>query len=239
MNIIDSSKSLLENIYFISGPILAILGLLIFYQIKIAKHTVNLMEKQVNEAKKHLKIISKRDAALLATKQIEVFIEKLIPLENELIDKMKSIDYPVFKDKIKNFTLGEFVEWDKDYLKEFTNKIEKLEFMDLSLINSLEGFATYFTKGIADEEIAFSSIGNSYTYVIERLYPQISIYGDNKNYKNLIELYWIWKNRLEKSELEVQLQKKQELIKEELKQFESKLDDVNKKSKVIKPIGDD
>lgn len=241
MEIIDHNKSLLENIYLISGPILAILGCLIFYQIKLAKKSIELADQQIMEAKKYLRTISKREAAALAAKQVEIFMEKIIPMGNQIYNKKEEIDFPKFNGEIKNFTNDELKEWDKDFTRSFSEKMLKLDLLDIQLINFLEGFATYFTKGIADEEIAFSSVGRAYCNYVESYYPQISITrgsnNPNKHYNNLIELYKIWNSRLDKFKIEDELKKKQQKIKEELKDFENIKQQASKKEITIKPLG--
>ena len=237
MEIIDHSKSLLENIYFLSGPILAILGCLIFYQIRLAKKSIGLADQQIKEAKIYLRTISKREAAALAAKQVEVFVEKIIPMGNQLYEKKKEIDYPKFSGEIKNFTNDEIKDWDKDFTSCFNEKMLKLDFLDIQLTNTLEGFATYFTKGIADEEIAFSSIGSTYCRYVETNYPQISILrgcnNPNKYYNNLIELYIICNSRLDQYKIE----KKQQKIREDINDIEKIKQQPSKKDKIIKPLG--
>lgn len=73
----------------------------------------------------------------------------------------------------------------------------------------MEAFATYFTKGVADEEIAFSSIGRTYCYSVENYFFEIAdcrSLDDEHSFQNIIDLYKIWKERLKK----IQLTKEQE-----------------------------
>ena len=241
MEIIDTSKSVLENLYFISGPVLAGLGFFIFYQVKLAKRSIVLADQQLKDAKNYLRTISKREAATISAKQIDVFIEKIFPLADKLSAKRKEVDFPKFEGEILNFTNNEVFEWDVEYRERFLEKISSVDNLDLKLINSLEAFSTYFTKGIADEEIAFSSIGRAYCRQVENNYPLIAFLRGNdqphKYYNNLIELYRIWKSRLEKFQIEVELEKRQENIKEEIIELERIKEKVSKTTKTIKPVG--
>jgi hypothetical protein len=241
MEIIDTSKSLIENLYFLSGPVLASLGFFILYQIKLAKKSIMLADQQLKEAKNYLRTISKREAATMSAKQIEAFIEITIPIGNELDSKRKEVDFPKFEGKIINFTNDEVFSWDIAFTKSYFEKMPSLDNIDLKLINSLEAFATYFTKGIADEEIAFSSIGRVYCGYVETYYPIISLLRGSKQpqkyYNNLIELYRIWKSRFEKFQIEVELEKSKEKIKEEIIEFERIKEKASKTTKTIKPVG--
>jgi len=47
--IFADNKSLLENLYLLSGPIIAILGFIIFIQIKLSKKSIKIAEKQLED----------------------------------------------------------------------------------------------------------------------------------------------------------------------------------------------
>lgn len=227
MNFFDDTKSIIENLYFISGPLLFLMSLIAIRQLKIAKDNI--------------RTNSKREAALISAKEVDVFLEKIIPLGDSIFMKKEAVKFPEFKGVIKNFTNDEFVDWDKEYTNVFFEKLDSLENLDLKFINLLEGFATYFTKGIADEEIAFSSVGKIYCRYVETYYPHITMLrgqnNPNKYYNNLIELYKLWKERLDKFQIEIDLLKKQDKIKEDIQNVEKIKKGVSKKSKVIKPLG--
>jgi hypothetical protein len=115
---------------------------------------------------------------------------------------------------------------DNKYL-EIVNKRFQFTLDALDILNAMEAFAIYFTKGVADEEIAYSSIGRTYCFVVKKLYFDIaySLEDDNdKSFNNLIELYTIWSNRL-----------KSEKLSKEKEKLLSELDCL--KMKNIKPIG--
>ena len=88
MQIIDFNKSILENIYFFSGPVLAILGFYIMKQIKIAKDNLEISKQILIETQKNLQITSIRDSIKLASEQIKFYIEEI---EQQYNDSYKTL----------------------------------------------------------------------------------------------------------------------------------------------------
>lgn len=213
MTYIDTSKSVLENLYYLSGILILISIVIGIFQLSIAKTTLN--------------INSQREAANLAVKQIDIYMTQIIPLQNNLykVEKEKSVD------KIK-MEIG-------DFKAEFLiNKIGGVEYMELlkkrmalstevlSVLNIMEAFSVYFVKGVADEEIAFSSIGTTFINSVENLYFDISScnYEKSENFQNLIKLYELWNKKKELNNL----QKDRNIIMEQIRKLNPA---------TIKPIG--
>lgn len=86
------------------------------------------------------------------------------------------------------------------------------EFQDIlcSTLNKLEYFCMYFNAGIADEEIVYQSLHQSFLEMVKVVYFRIAILnksGKDKYYTNIIELYNKWTKRymeLEEKEIESQ-----------------------------------
>lgn len=242
MEIFDNTKSLVENLYLLSGPIIAIIGSFVIYQLYLAKKAIKLSENQLTQAKNYLKTISKREAASIAAKRVEFFIAKIIPLGNKIHEEKEKSDIVVFKGKVKDFNQSEFGDWTKEYQKFFFDLIDNNRILlGLDLINYLEGFAVYFTKGIGDEKIAFSSIGSQFCDYVETYYPSISFIrtdnNPNKSYDNLVELYEIWSKRLKKFESEELIKMKEKMIQEEQERLKSMKDEIPDGLIDKKPIG--
>ena len=197
MEIIDTTKSLIENLYYLSGT--AILT------------TIIIGLRQLVLTKRTFQISSQRAAADLAARQIEIYFDKIIPLQNnvfrlELEKELKRVE----------IEMGEFHQ---DYLKE---KIGKEEFDKqfnnrlpigleiLKMANAMEAFSVYFVKGVADEEIAYSSVGRTFCSTVESYYFDIASSlekDDNKYWCNMIELYYTWSKRLKSEKLTVEKEK--------------------------------
>lgn len=190
MEFFDTTKSIIENVYLLSGPVLAILGGVAIMQLRLTK--------------KAMITNSQREAANLAASQISTYNNQIIPL----IDKLYLFERENKLNKIK-IEIGEF---NRDYLikivgkKEF-NKLNKERIINgthfLRVVNSLEAFATYFTKGVADEDIAFSAVGRTFCFSIESMFFDIAscLETNDNSFQNIIELYQIWNDRLVKQKL--------------------------------------
>lgn len=78
-----------------------------------------------------------------------------------------------------------------------------------TLLNNMEYFAMYFTHNIADESVVYQSLYPTYIDMCRTLYYDISIVSDigaPKLYRNLIELYTIWLERVNETQCNIQNQ---------------------------------
>lgn len=74
------------------------------------------------------------------------------------------------------------------------------------LFNAVEGFAIFFVRGVADEELVFPSLGMTYCNAIESLSPYIALTRKKvDSYCDVIELYGLWRTRAKKLGLVGQL----------------------------------
>lgn len=241
MELIDTSKSILENIYLISGPIIAILGLFIINQIILAKKLLTIAKKQLEESQKQMTINSQRHAATLSADLVKKYIDEIIASEDRLYFEMKKANIPdLIKMEIKNFTNDEIVKLSKKSFESFIKRPVKIHHLELKIVNKLEAFSVYFIKGIADEKVAFSSIGKEFCKSVEEYYPHIALLrgskNPNKSYRNLIELYKCWKERLDSFKIDFE----REEISKEIEKKITKLEAMQNKAHnyhEIKPIG--
>jgi hypothetical protein len=193
----ENFKEFLEIIYFISGPILVIIAYLALGQIKVAK-------EQIEEQKNASKINSKRDALKLTSEQITHSGAFIIPLQNAL-------NVSINKNNIKYF--------DESSVEILGNKIkvtpckregefEKLSYVGsefTAVMNAMEGFAVFFSSGVADEKIAFYSLSETYCNQIKLLLPLlVPIRAGEKKLTACMHLFTIWNSRLEAEKLEMQ-----------------------------------
>lgn len=237
MDFFDSTKSIVENLYLLSGPLLVILGLFIFRQIQIAREHIIIAKKQLIESQEQLKINSQRLATSIAAEKVKEYLNEIIPLKNKLFDLSIKLNYPLFENGIGDFTHKDIERWDKEFLKAYVDRPDEISDLELEIINRLEALAIYFIKGIADESIAFTSIGASFCDIYA-IYPVLTVFRGNKNinkyYDNLITLYDCWSKRLESYKLEFE-------SKEISKDLERKLENLKKKRSEIttptSPIG--
>jgi len=189
-----------EIMYFITGgPILTIIAGFALYQIKV-------MKEQIKKDDEILKINSKRESIRLAAEQINYYLSDI----REEIDKLEKIlmkndlwymfdENYVEREFRDDYILLDFGNDLKDEIYHETLENGKLSSKIKELNFKLELFSTYFTSGIADEKLAYNSIGELFIYTVNRLLPYIIIHDDSRKmeiYRNVIELYILWKNRI-------------------------------------------
>ncbi|MFG0872201.1 hypothetical protein ACF8QD_00580 [Aeromonas media] len=212
-------KVWLDVAYLLSGPVIAVIAYLALGQIRIAK-------AQIEEQRNALRVTSKRDALKLTSEQVTLYCDKIIPLQNVFYKKMRDEGVDVFdkfgvefdSESIKLIPPGEQV--DIEVLGKFVT-----EFVNVA--NAMESFSTYFMSGVADEEVAYLSLGSTFCSTMKTLAPLlIPMSNDERRFAACLSLYQIWGMRRENEALQ-----KQKL------EIESKLNSKQKMS--IRVMGDE
>jgi hypothetical protein len=210
---IESLKTFLEIVNWISGILIAVFAYLGLQQLKIAKDSIT--------------ISSKRDAYKITADKVGAFADHIIPLINDLNEKVE-------KKKITFFSETE-IKIEEKRIRVKTPKGEKhaKDLVSISkelscLFNALEGFAIYFTSGVASEELAFTTVGIVYCESVKTYLPAIIISSENnKYYKHLLGLFFRWNKRISKMNLMNVLKSQKEI--------QQQLEKINDTS--ITPIG--
>ena len=194
-----------------------------------------------------------RESALLTAQQVDSFSD-LIKKYDAVVQSPEyiKIKYP---STIKEFSSDEFFDQDEKWVGAFLSTDRELKINCTSIINRLEAISVYFIEGIADENLAYSSIGRTFCECVELLYPFYLISRVEKEfnqYEKTIKLYNIWKERskdlilqIENQELEKYINSKKLLVKNQelenkMKEIENKLHELKKKvkpNKKIYPLG--
>jgi hypothetical protein len=217
-------KEIIEYMYYLGGAAIAIIGFLGLKQLKIGL-------EQIKLSKMDIEIRSKREAALIAINQTEIYCNEIIPAHDDLFLTWDKYGIPIYSTDKATFDPDDnsYIGFIKQLRKARSSLGEELvvEILksELYLCNKLEAIATYFVTGIADEEIAFISIGRTYCKHVEEFSFTISkLSSESGYYKNVRRLYEIWHTRLNQQKLEEESKR----ISEELKAI---------KPEYIKPIG--
>jgi len=209
---LSNLRTLLELISFISAPALVIIAIIALKQISIAKSDVQ--------------VRSRREAASFAATQCQRYATEIIPLLDEWDVARKKKQIPEYLGEITDFCRDDLLRM-PEWATEWFSKNDGETNLCVNILNSLESFAIYFTKGVADEEIAFSSVGLTYCDSVRDLYPLIAVIrskAEPKHFEHIVVLYKLWSDRLEKYNL-----------KDQLDEVQSKLLSIEEQS--IKPIG--
>jgi hypothetical protein len=206
---IETVRTILEFVYFGSAPIIAIIAIIGLRQLKIAKETV--------------RISAKREAIALAATQCQVYGTTIIPLHNLLDDAIakngitifKEAEVVVEKDRAKvKFPKG---IWHGEQISKIAKELAEV-------LNSMESFSVYFISGVADEQVAFSTVGATFCFTVRKLLPVILLHVETGHFKNIFSLFLMWNARIERENL---LRQKGDL--------DTKLGQIN--NKYITPIG--
>lgn len=184
-------------------------------------------KQQLENDKNILRINSKRESIKLATEQCDNYMKNIIPDINELNAYLEET-------KIDFFTKSKItIEQDRISVEPYINNEDLKKYLDINCIkkclkvkNALETFSIYFNSGIADEKIAYLSIGRTYCNTVEKLLPDIIFANDGEYFRNITQLFNLWYFRIQ-----------QEKIQKEKNELEKKLGSIQTRS--ITSIGVD
>ncbi|URN96221.1 MAG: hypothetical protein NAG76_08325 [Candidatus Pristimantibacillus lignocellulolyticus] len=215
-------RDILETAYFITGgPLLAGIAFYGLRQIKVSKNDIY--------------IRSERESIILASEQVKEYLNSVMPLYNDTYEKMEKYNFIIEEDHpVSDFKYETYIKTvSRSMVQTRKDELEKLYDEIIDYCNTLEAFSIYFTKKIANEEVAFSSIGVSFATAIRIYYPYICILtkDDPGNYNNLKELAELWCER----QIDYLKEEKIKQVKENLEELQSDINDIKKPS--IKTLG--
>lgn len=202
-------KEILEFIYFLSGPALVFMAYKALEQIKVTRDIA--------------KINSKRESFQITAQECRHYSQNIIPLLDTLDKKIEELDVQIItKSKViitdRKIEIKPFFDYDH-----YDESIEQLTPYLVKASNAISDFATFFISGIADESLAYRSLGRTYCNTIKQLAPLLIPLCQN-NDDDVMTLFFIWNNRNEK-----------QAALAEKKKIEKKLKDSS--DVYIKPIG--
>lgn len=198
---INLIKPTIEVLYFVAGIIVAITAILALKQIKIMKHTVEIQ--------------SKRDALTITSEQCVNYMTNIIRLQNEFNKSLK--------DNQIHFLEGWHVQLnDNEISLQHDGNIDFSDFEKMNyatVCNAMEAFATYFTSKVADENVAFNTLGTTYIHTTEKYMPILLRVNEDGYFQNIVKLYLLWKKRM----ISIDLQTQQEKIKMKMEKYHSEI----------------
>lgn len=229
-------RAILEIAYLLSGVVLAGVGIAALYQLKLAKENLLIATDALKTAKADIQLRVRREAATLAADKCEHFGDHTLPQIQNNLNTLAGAGIKLSTWPLENklFNESSIKEWEAPNL--WISQIiasEKTRNATLSILNFLEGFAVYFAKGAADEEVAYPSIGFAFCNLVETFAPYLIRLREHKipntpsgPYLNIVELYSSWSARAKREQLET-----------EAIEIKSKLSSISENK--IKPIGID
>ncbi|MEO4049454.1 hypothetical protein AAFN46_20540 [Pseudomonas sp. CAU 1711] len=176
-------KEVLEIFYLLSGPALVFIAYRALEQIKVSKEI-----SRTN---------AKRESLILTAKECRNYAQNVIPFCNSFNEKVEKYDAKFFT-KSKVTVSDDRIE--VSYYKGNDDQAlfpEELGEDIMNLINALSSFSNFFISGVADERIAYKSLGNTYCGIVKKLVPILVRIAEEHNEDNILKLFMIWHNRKE------------------------------------------
>lgn len=204
-------RQVLELLYFVTaGPLLTIIVGIGLWQLKIAKDTARLN--------------AKRESYKMAADQCLLYGTTVIPLLDVLDKAIKRNEVELFS-KAKTIISGSDIRIQFNAAPTDVAKLSTVIGEFQAALNALDGFSLFFVSGIADEGVAFLSVGPTFCYSVRKLLPMLVLTDQMRDQaKTIIRLFLMWNQRMETQKL-----------KEDKEKIESRLARLD--NKVIKPIG--
>ena len=213
---VSNTRLILELISFIASPLLVIAGFFVLIQIRLSKNLSAMS--------------SRRESFRLAAEQCRYFDAVIFPLYDKLNNRIKKEGILFFEKSSVEFngnTIKILPCKDENEFKKLGLIVEDLS----NLLNKIDAFAMYFTTRIADESIAYDTLGKDYCNIIKTWLPFIL-----PNYEppqHFIALFFKWNARLTLKEEN----KQKEKLKKQLNKIEYNEKELSELKKNIRPLG--
>jgi hypothetical protein len=206
--------------YFASGVVVAGATVLVLYQIHVAKQTLSALHQQLTiataaltVARDDIRIRSQREAVVLAAELCEKFAAQIIPRVTANIRHITDLKIQLRAWELSDASFDEpaYVQRPevRSWLASTQNPPAAIEHI-LAVLNDLEAFAIYFTRGAADEAVAYPVVGAIFCAWVENFAPHLiaartkMVKGLTSGpYQNIVELYKMWSVRTRRKELEL------------------------------------
>ena len=194
---LDALRSFLEILYFIAGIGLFVVAIIALQQIRLAKTDI--------------KTRVAREAAKESAVQIAHWVDRILPSIRELNSHKKKINLERLKCSMDRFEVEELKDskcW-SHHDKAVDLLSEDSEFLDLTAntVNMVESSAMYFCSGIANEELAFSALSETFCDFVEEtfyLYCGMRRKDELNRWDHTVDLYRKWSKRRIKHDLDGQ-----------------------------------
>jgi len=214
-------RSTLELLYFASGVILAVVACLGLWQLKLTKKAVDAANKQIEIASANLTLAkddiavrSLREAVVLAAQRCQWFAEDHIPRYQAHLKQFTERGIGIHEWALTDTKFTEASLADPEAAQRWIEQINSERptlVAAISIVNDLEAFAIYFSRGAADEETAYPVVGAVFCSELECFAPFVIELRRTKVrgvaagvFENAIKLYEAWHLRLRQKQLEAQ-----------------------------------
>ncbi|WP_455288189.1 hypothetical protein [Vibrio parahaemolyticus] len=166
---------------------------------------------QIKVTKELAKVSSKREAYKVTADECKYYSEKIIPLIDNLDSRIEELDVQMFtKSKVKvennKIAVSPYFQYDHH-----DSAMDKIASELIAVSNSLSDFATYFTLGIADEQLAYKTMSYTYCNTVKKYAPILIRLAAKED--SVFQLFIIWNTRMEREKALDEKKKLEEKIK--------------------------
>jgi hypothetical protein len=201
---------ILKWLYYTAGVAIAIIAGIGLRQLTITKETA--------------RTNAKREAFKLAADQCNYYVNHIIPLQDALDHAITDKKLAFFQ-KSSVEIAGETVKLTSSATPDDLDGLKSIVAESTAAYNAMEAFSVFFASGVADEHVGFSAVGTTFCTTTRKYLPHIVLYrGDEKYFRNIFKLFFLWHSRIESQKLAKQRQ-----------QIDSELSKIQ--NKFIRPIG--
>jgi len=171
-----SNGSIIENAYYVSGVLTLFAVLIAYFSLKISK-------TEADDRRN-------REISDETIKNCNYYVDSILPQMDALLDTLPK--YHFFNEDFETVSDKE-IKLIEEYISELNDMVYESA---TKLLNKIEGFSLYFTKGYHDKKIANQIISNVFCIHVKALYPFIKI-AKEKNahaFDDVVKLYLHFRN---------------------------------------------
>ena len=176
-------RQVLEYIYFVTaGPGLLLAAVVGLRSLRLSKQSMELTER--------------RARLTATTRQIEQFAREIAPMVDTFEGYVETNNVQFFKKwNVHLSSEGVAVERTEE-ITDVTDLVSSIPVF-LPVLNALSAWAAYFSTGVADEEVAYKTLGADFIHAAEHFVPAILVLNKQKAHSDLLDLYELWRGRFE------------------------------------------
>lgn len=157
---------------------------------------------QITASKEIARTQAKREALRIAAEKTVQFAEEIIPLTSEYNKLKKEGKYP-FLTSTQVTESWPHVECKTDNFPGMMQEVFSNNGLVVKILNRMEGFAMFFTCGVADADVAYRPVSSVFCQCAKNFLPYIIICNEReRQYTYTLKLYSVWSMRTEKEKSE-------------------------------------
>ncbi len=165
--------------------------------------------------KEATRLSAKREAFRLAAERCEYYLNHVIPALHTLDCAIKDKGITLLE-KTKVKIEGNSIQTESSATNEDLDDLISIGVEIATAFNTLEGFAIFFTTGVADERVGFASVGHTFCNSVRKYTPILALlFDDGKHYQQIRQLFCLWNSRIDS----IELSKAKENVEERLRKI--------------------